>query len=75
MPAIGSALIPMPLVIATMVVVSLVTDEPPQKTKMMVRQCHSPDPIGRGVTAAEVVERKLNTRDAAPDGERCQSTN
>ena len=68
MPAIGSALIAMPLVIVTMVFVSIVTDEPPEKTKMMVRQCHSPDPMARDATAAEVVERKLDARDAATDG-------
>ena len=68
MPAIGSALIAMPLVIVTMVFVSIVTDEPPEKTKMMVRQCHSPDPMSRDATAAEVVERKLDARDAATDG-------
>ena len=68
MPAIGSALIATPLVILTIVFVSMITDEPPEKTKMMVRQCHSPDPMGRDVTAAEVVERKLDARDAATDG-------
>ena len=68
MPAIGSALIAMPLVIVTMVFVSIITDEPPEKTKMMVRQCHSPDPMARDATAAEVVERKLDARDAATDG-------
>ena len=35
---------------------------------MMVRQCHSPDPMARDATAAEVVERKLDARDAATDG-------
>ena len=40
----------------------------PEKTKMMVRQCHSPDPMARDATAAEVVERKLDARDAATDG-------
>jgi cation/acetate symporter len=68
MPATGSALIAMPVVIVTMVVVSIVTDEPPEKTKMMVRQCHSPEPMSQDATAAEVVERKLNARDAATDG-------
>ena len=68
MPAIGSGLIGVPLVILTIVFVSLVTEEPPEKTKMMVRQCHSPDPMGKDVTAAEVVERKLANREAATDG-------
>jgi cation/acetate symporter len=68
MPAIGSALVGMPIVIVTMVVVSLITDEPPEKTKMMVRQCHSPDPMGKDMTAAEVVERRIGAGDVATDG-------
>ncbi|WP_336345013.1 VC_2705 family sodium/solute symporter [Halalkalicoccus ordinarius] len=58
MPAIGSALIAMPIVVVIMIVVSLVTDEPPERTKMMVRQCHSPDPMPKDMTAADVVAEK-----------------
>ncbi|MEF8938175.1 MAG: hypothetical protein V5A32_09515, partial [Halovenus sp.] len=68
MPAIGSALIIVPIVFAVTIFVSIVTDEPPEKTKMMVRQCHSPDPMGKDVTAAEVVERKISARETAADG-------
>jgi len=66
-PAIGAALVGTPLVFLITIVVSLATPEPDQKTKMMVRQCHSPEPMGQNVTAAEVVEQKLNA-DAATDG-------
>lgn len=66
MPAIGSALIGVPIVFAVTIVVSLVTEDPPKKTKMMVRQCHSPDPMGKDVTAAEVVERRMEERGDAP---------
>jgi len=68
MPAIGSALVIVPIVFAVTITVSIVTDEPPEKTKMMVRQCHSPDPMGKDVTAAEVVERKISARETAADG-------
>ncbi|WP_336326300.1 sodium:solute symporter family transporter [Halovenus sp. HT40] len=67
-PAIGAALPGTPLVFIVTIFVSLVTAEPDRKTKMMVRQCHSPKPMSRDVTAAEVVERKLNAEDAATDG-------
>jgi cation/acetate symporter len=67
-PAIGAALVGTPLVFLVTIVVSLATPEPDEKTKMMVRQCHSPKPMGQNVTAAEVVEQKLNGGDAATDG-------
>jgi cation/acetate symporter len=43
-----------------------VTDEPPLRTKQMVRQCHSPDPMPKDKTAAEVVAEKTTT-DPADD--------
>jgi len=55
MPAIGSALIAMPIVFVVTVVVSLMTDEPPLETKKIVRQCHSPEPMGQQQTAEDVV--------------------
>jgi len=55
MPAIGSALIATPVVFVVTIVVSLATSEPPQDTKQMVRQCHSPEPMGQHRTAADVV--------------------
>ncbi len=66
MPAIGSALIAMPLVIVIMIIVSLVTDEPPERTKMMVRQCHSPDPMPKDMTAADVVAEKTDRSHETP---------
>ncbi|MXR51075.1 cation acetate symporter [Halovenus sp. WSH3] len=67
-PAIGAALPGTPLVFLITIGVSLATAEPDEKTKMMVRQCHSPEQMAQNVTAAEVVERKLNAGDAATDG-------
>ena len=54
-PAIGSALIAVPLVFVVTIVVSLVTEEPDMETKRVVRQCHSPEPMGQHRTAEDVV--------------------
>ena len=67
MPAIGSALIATPLVLGIMIVVSIVTDEPPERTKMMVRQCHSPDPMPKDKTAADIVAEKTQQTPPADD--------
>ncbi|MFC4986599.1 VC_2705 family sodium/solute symporter [Saliphagus infecundisoli] len=55
LPAIGSALIAVPVVFAVTIVVSAATDEPPLETKRIVRQCHSPEPMGQQQTAEDVV--------------------
>ena len=55
LPAIGSALVAVPIVFAVTIGVSFVTDEPPLETKQMVRQCHSPEPMGQQQTAEDVV--------------------
>ena len=55
LPAIGSALVAVPVVFAVTIGVSLATDEPPLRTKRMVRQCHSPEPMGQQQTAEDVV--------------------
>ncbi|WP_254523256.1 VC_2705 family sodium/solute symporter [Natrinema caseinilyticum] len=54
-PAIGSALIAVPIVFAVTIVVSMMTDEPDLETKQIVRQCHSPEPMTRQQTAEDVV--------------------
>lgn len=54
-PAIGSALIAVPIVFAVTIVVSMVTDEPDMETKRIVRQCHSPEPMTQQQTAEDVV--------------------
>ncbi|WP_256390849.1 VC_2705 family sodium/solute symporter [Natronoarchaeum rubrum] len=54
-PAIGSALIAVPVVFVVTIVVSLVTEEPDLETKRVVRQCHSPEPMGQHRTAEDVV--------------------
>ncbi len=68
-PAIGAALPGTPVVFIVTIAVSLATAEPDMKTKMMVRQCHSPEPMGQNATAAEVVERKLDGNAATDGGE------
>jgi cation/acetate symporter len=54
-PAIGSALVAVPVVFAVTIGVSLATSEPSMETKQMVRQCHSPEPMGRQQTAEDAV--------------------
>jgi len=67
MPAIGSALVGTPIVFAVTIIVSLVTSEPPLETKQMVRQCHSPDPMPRDKTAADIVAEKNRDGNAPAD--------
>ncbi|TMT85919.1 cation acetate symporter [Haloterrigena sp. H1] len=55
LPAIGSALVGVPVVFAVTIIVSVMTDEPSLKTKKMVRQCHSPEPMGQQQSAEDVV--------------------
>jgi cation/acetate symporter len=54
-PAIGSALVAVPIVFAVTIGVSLVTDEPDMETKRLVRQCHSPEPMSRMQSAEDAV--------------------
>ncbi|WP_424002603.1 sodium:solute symporter family transporter [Haloarcula salina] len=54
-PPIGAALVGTPLVFLVTIGVSLVTEEPPMETKRMVRQCHSPEPMGQQQTAEDIV--------------------
>ncbi|MFC6836748.1 sodium:solute symporter family transporter [Halomarina ordinaria] len=65
MPAIGSALIATPIVFAVTIGVSLLTDEPDLQTKMLVRQCHSPEPMHE-TTAAEAVASSERTDSGTP---------
>ncbi|MGM0389974.1 MAG: sodium:solute symporter family transporter, partial [Natrinema limicola] len=55
LPAIGSALVGVPVVFAVTIIVSVMTDEPSLETKKMVRQCHSPEPMGQQQSAEDVV--------------------
>ena len=54
LPATSTALIGVPVVMTVIIAISLVTDDPPQKVKRMVRQCHSPEPMSRMESAEEV---------------------
>ncbi|WP_101294057.1 sodium:solute symporter family transporter [Halegenticoccus soli] len=60
MPAIGSALVAMPIVMIVTVAVSKATPTPPREIVLMVRQCHNPEPMARDVTAEDVVARKMD---------------
>ncbi|MFC4551036.1 MULTISPECIES: sodium:solute symporter family transporter [Halorussus] len=55
LPAIGSALVAVPVVFAVTIGVSLVTDEPDERIKRIVRQCHSPEPMAQQQAAEDVV--------------------
>ncbi|WP_135820102.1 sodium:solute symporter family transporter [Halostella litorea] len=55
-PAIGSALIAVPVVFAVTIAVSMATEEPPEDIKRLVRQCHSPEPMQQMDSAEDIVE-------------------
>jgi cation/acetate symporter len=54
LPAIGSALVAVPIVFAVTIGVSMATEEPDMETKRLVRQCHSPEPMSKMQSAEEV---------------------
>jgi cation/acetate symporter len=54
-PAIGSALVAVPIVFAVTIGVSLATEEPDMETKRLVRQCHSPEPMSKMQSAEDAV--------------------
>jgi cation/acetate symporter len=54
-PAIGAALAGAPIVFVVTIVVSMATAQPPERIKRIVRQCHSPEPMGQQQTAEDVV--------------------
>ena len=54
-PPIGAALVGTPVVFVVTIAVSLATPEPPMETKRLVRQCHSPEPMGQQQSAEDVV--------------------
>ncbi len=66
-PAIGAALVGTPLVFIVTIAVSLVTPEPDERTKKIVRQCHSPEPMGQQQTAEDVVATDGGTETPADD--------
>ena len=54
-PPIGAALVGTPLVFIVTIVVSMLTPEPDLETKQLVRQCHSPEPMGQQQSAEDIV--------------------
>lgn len=55
-PAIGAALAGTVIVFVVTIVVSLLTDEPSDRIKRIVRQCHSPKPMSQQESAEHVVD-------------------
>ncbi|TYT63118.1 solute symporter family protein [Natrialba swarupiae] len=53
-PGTSSALVGVPIVFAVIIVVSILTDDPPRDVKRLVRQCHSPEPMQQMETAEDV---------------------
>ncbi|WP_440990799.1 VC_2705 family sodium/solute symporter [Haloarchaeobius baliensis] len=66
-PAIGAALAGTPVVFAVTILVSMATAEPDEEIKRIVRQCHSPEPMGQQQSAEEVAATDGGT-DAVTDG-------
>ncbi|WP_435335781.1 VC_2705 family sodium/solute symporter [Haloarchaeobius sp. TZWWS8] len=60
-PATSSALVAVPVVFLVIIGVSLATEDPPEDIKMLVRQCHSPEPMQRMESAEQVVSDSSNT--------------
>ncbi|MDQ2051404.1 cation acetate symporter [Natronolimnohabitans sp. A-GB9] len=54
LPGTSSALIGVPVVFAIIIVVSVLTDDPPEDVKRLVRQCHSPEPMSQMESAEDV---------------------
>ncbi|MWV39400.1 cation acetate symporter [Natrialba sp. INN-245] len=53
-PGTSSALVGVPIVFVVIIVGSILTDDPPQDVKRLVRQCHSPEPMQQMETAEDV---------------------
>nr|WP_227776868.1 VC_2705 family sodium/solute symporter [Haladaptatus pallidirubidus] len=63
-PAVGAALVGTPIVFAVTIGVSMATSEPPERIKRIVRQCHSPEPMGQQQSAEDIVDAKGGHRPA-----------
>ncbi len=55
LPGTSSALVGVPLVFAVIIAVSLVTNDPPEEVKRLVRQCHSPEPMQKMDSAEDAL--------------------
>lgn len=62
-PGTSSALVGVPIVFAVIIVVSMVTDNPPEDIKRLVRQCHSPKPMSQMESAEDVATDGGTTED------------
>ena len=61
LPPTASALIGVPVVFAVIIGVSLVTEDPPEHVKRIVRQCHSPEPMDQMASAEEVAGQQATS--------------
>ncbi|MFC7248487.1 cation acetate symporter [Halomicroarcula sp. GCM10025324] len=66
-PPIGAALVGTPLVFIVTIVVSMLTPEPDLETKQLVRQCHSPEPMGQQQSAEDIVSSSGGSGGAPSD--------
>ncbi len=62
-PATSSSFVGVPVVMLTVVVVSLFTPDPPEDVKRLVRQCHSPRPMEKMQSAEDVATDGGTRRD------------
>jgi cation/acetate symporter len=53
LPPTASAFVGVPVVFAVIIGISLVTEDPPERVKRIVRQCHSPEPMDQMASAEE----------------------
>ncbi|APX95760.1 solute symporter family protein [Natronorubrum daqingense] len=67
LPGTSSALLGVPIVFSVIIVVSVLTDEPPEDVKRLVRQCHSPEPMQQ-MESAEDIATDGGLEDGAADG-------
>jgi cation/acetate symporter len=66
-PPIGAALVGTPVVFIVTILVSMMTPEPDMETKRLVRQCHSPEPMGQQQTAEDIVSSSGGSGGAPSD--------
>ncbi|SEH11417.1 cation/acetate symporter [Natronorubrum sediminis] len=67
LPGTSSALLGVPIVFSVIIVVSVLTDEPPEDVKRLVRQCHSPEPMQQ-MESAEDIATDGGLEDGVADG-------
>ena len=59
-PPTSSAIIGVPLAFIAIISISLVAEDPPERIKMVVRECHNPEPLSGTLTAEDVVDQQMD---------------